>query len=162
MKVADMMDLKGKVAIVTGGGGIFGKQICRTIVEMGARLSITHFLPAEIEFSNQLVREGYDSESIFMDLASEESIKSYRDHVIEKYGKVDILINCAVVRAGGDIEHTTKEQWEFTSKNNSTGLFLMCKYFLEPMVAAKAGVILNIGSIQACVGPNFRFTETPG
>ncbi len=155
MKVADMMDLTGKLAVVTGGGGLFGKQICRTLCEMGAKVSITHFLPVEIEFSNQLNSEGYDTESIFMDLASEESIVSYRDHVVKKYGKVDILVNCAVVRAGGDIEHTTKEQWEFTSKNNSLGLFLMCKYFLEPMVEKKSGTILNISSIQGCNGPNF-------
>ena len=116
---------------------------------------MTHFKTVNTEFSDQLNQEGYDTESVFLDLSSEESIRTYRDHVIQKYGKADILVNNAVVRIGRDIEHTSKEQWECTSKSNSLGLFLMCKYFLEPMVDRKAGSIINIGSIQGCNGPNF-------
>lgn len=162
MNVLDMFNLKGKSAIVTGGGGRFGKQICRALCELGAKLSITHFLPEEIEFSKQLNSEGYDTESVFMDLGSEESIMAYREHIVEKYGKIDILINNAVVRAGGDFNNTSKAQWEFTSKNNSLGLFLVCKYFLEQLVIQKSGSIINIGSIQGCVGPAFPVYGSTG
>ena len=153
MNVMDMFSLEGKTAIVTGGGGRFGRQICRALCEAGARLSITYF--EKIEFSKQLRDEGFDVEGMYMDLGSEESVISYRDHVIDKYGKADVLVNNAVVRAGNDFNDTTREQWEFTSKYNSLGLFLMCKYFLEKMVAQRSGSIINIGSIQGCVGPTF-------
>jgi len=162
MTIRDMFDLKGKVAVVTGGAGRFGRQICRALCEAGARVSITYFVPEEIEFSKQLNGEGYDAESFYMDLSSEETIIAYRDHVADKYGRVDILINNAVVRAGGDFDNTAKEQWEYTSRNNSLGTFLVCKYFLEQMVRQQSGSIINIGSIQGCVGPNFTVYGSTG
>src|SRR5207247_1753655 len=68
---------------------------------------------------------------------------------------LDVLFNNAVARAGGDLRHMSAGQWDLSMKVNSTGLFLACQIFSEPMQAQRSGSIVNIASIYGMAGPDF-------
>jgi NAD(P)-dependent dehydrogenase (short-subunit alcohol dehydrogenase family) len=74
---------------------------------------------------------------------------------MKKHGRIDVLVNNAVARAGGDLRQTSASEWEESMAVNSTGLFLACKIFSEPMQQARSGSIINIASIYGMVGPDF-------
>lgn len=108
------------------------------------------------DFASILTDQGHSAEGMLLDLSSELSIKNFTSEVISKYGQINILINNAVSREGfKDLEHIQKEEWENAQRVNSTGLMLITQAVLKCMSAHRAGNIINIGSIQSVVGPNF-------
>lgn len=78
---------------------------------------------------------------------------------MHRHGRLGILFNNAVARAGGDLRHSTLAEWEQTMKLNSSGLFLTSRILSEPMQEARSGSIVNIASIYGVVGPDFSIYE---
>lgn len=157
MNVLTSFQLKGKVAIVTGGSGYYGKPISTALAEAGAHVIIASRDKNQCDaFAATLTDHGYDAEGMSLDLASDSSISDFVDEVIQKHGQIDILVNNAVSREGfKDLEHIQKEEWENAQRVNSTGLMLITKSVIKHMTRHKAGSIINIASIQGVVGPNF-------
>lgn len=154
--VLDLFRLSGRVAVVSGGAGLYGTQISTALAEAGAHVVIAARNQNHAEAVVALLRQrSLQVDALPLDLAEEQSIAALRDRVVRVLGKVDILVNNAVHRQGGTIERTTREDWEATARVNGTGLFLMCKYFGAQMVAQQGGVIVNIGSIHGVVAPDF-------
>jgi NAD(P)-dependent dehydrogenase (short-subunit alcohol dehydrogenase family) len=158
--IFDRFRLDGKVALVTGGAGLLGAAISKALGEAGATVIIAsrdvercHVLAAE------LVSKGSNAEGIGLDLSSESSIRALRDHIVERHNRLDVLFNNAVARAGGTLDHMTPVEWETAMRVNSTGLFIACQIFSEPMRAQRRGSIINIGSIYGIVGPTFSIYE---
>lgn len=145
--------LDGKIALVTGGAGIYGEHIVRALAESGAHVIIASRDLANCEeLAATLRNESLQAEGGLLDLTSESSIRELHDKIVGEHGRLDILVNNAVARAGGDLRHITAAQWETTMKVNSTGLFLSCQIFSEPMQQARSGSIINIASIYGMVG----------
>src|SRR5690606_6285855 len=91
-----------------------------------------------------------------LDLSDECSITSFVDTVMEAHGRIDVLVNNAVSRAGfKNLEEVTKADWQQAQEINSTGLMLITQGVIKYMRQQGFGNIINIGSIQGCVGPNF-------
>jgi NAD(P)-dependent dehydrogenase (short-subunit alcohol dehydrogenase family) len=154
--IASLYDLTGRVAIVTGGAGLYGRHMCRALAEAGAHVVVTSRDVAACEdAAAQLRSEGHLASAHRLDQADETSIVELRDHVVKELGRIDILVNGSVHRQGGDPDRTTAEDWAATSQVNSTGLFLVTKHIGEQMVAQRSGSIVNIGSIYGVVGPTF-------
>ena len=152
--------LEGKTALVTGGAGIYGAPIVRALAEAGAHVVVASRQAHRCESLAQLLAaEGLKVSSGELDLTSEESVRVLRDRVIRERGHLDVLVNNAVARSGGDLRHTSASDWEQAMKVNSTGLFLACKLFSEPMQEARSGSIINIASIYGMVGPDFTIYE---
>jgi NAD(P)-dependent dehydrogenase (short-subunit alcohol dehydrogenase family) len=101
-------------------------------------------------------------EAAQLDLAAEKSVRALCDDLLGRHGRIDILVNNAVSRAGGDLRHSSVEDWEETMQVNATGLFLACKVFSEPMQQVHSGSIINIASIYGMVGPDFSIYENTG
>jgi len=155
-RTLDLFRLDGKVALVTGGAGIYGQYIVRALAEAGAVVIVASRDGEKCRaFAQQLCEEGLRVEGDFCDLASEPEIRALRDRLIARHGPLDVLFNNAVARAGGDLRHMTAEQWDLSMKVNSTGLFLACQIFSEPMQAQGSGSIVNIASIYGMAGPDF-------
>lgn len=157
MKVMDMFRLNGNVAIVTGGAGLFGKQISEALCEAGATVIIASRNLQRCETQAEVLREkGYIALAKPLDLSDEHSIRDLVEDVTEQFGKIDILVNNAVSRYGlNNLEATTKEGWEIAQKVNGLGLMLICKAVVEKMRLQRNGKIINIASIQGVQGPYF-------
>ncbi len=159
-RALDLFRLDGKIALVSGGTGIVGNPIARALAEAGA-IVIVASRDAErcTAFAQELTKEGSRAEGERLDLSSEQEIRDLRDQILTRHGRLDILFNNAVARAGGDLRHTTAHDWEETMRVNSTGVFLASQIFSEPMQAQRSGSIINISSIYGVVGPDFSIYE---
>jgi NAD(P)-dependent dehydrogenase (short-subunit alcohol dehydrogenase family) len=155
MNSLDLFRIEGRIALVTGGSGIYGVHITRALAEAGARVVVASRNVQKCEqFASTLKDEGLDVSAASLDMGSKESILALRDKILSDFGRLDILFNNAVARSGGNLG--TEEEWEQVMRINATGLFLCCQIFGEPMIAQRAGVIVNISSIYGIVGPDFN------
>ncbi|NLC68908.1 MAG: SDR family oxidoreductase [Clostridiaceae bacterium] len=159
MNVMESLSLKGKVAVVTGGAGLYGRQITRALLEAGAK---TYTASRNVEnlkkFAAELEKEGLTLNCKYLDQGDEVSILNLRDEILGSEGKVDVLINNAVARTmkGWDDDVST---FEASMKVNVTGLYLVTRAFGDVMAKAGKGSIINIGSIQGMVGPDGTLYE---
>lgn len=154
----NLFDLSGRVAIVTGGTGLFGKPITLALAEAGAFVVIASRNVDKCKsLADELTRSGYAAEGMHLDLGDEQSIQRLVDSVYQKHSRIDVLVNNSVSREGyKKLEETTSEDWERAQKINATGLMLINKAVVKYMVEQRAGSIINIASIQGSVGPNFE------
>lgn len=155
--IKTLYDLTGKIAIVTGGSGLFGKSLSLALAEAGAKVIIaSRNVESCNKVADEIVAEGMLAVGMSLDLSEENSIKEFIDSVYDQFGKVDILVNNSVTRDGlGDLDQVTKEGWERAQKVNSTGLMLITQGIIRKMVEVQSGNIINIGSIQGNAGPRF-------
>lgn len=160
MNTSDLFRLDGRIALVTGGAGIYGVHITRALAEVGAHVVVASRNLEQCEkVAGEMRNEGLEVSPAQLDLGSSQSIQELREHIVSEYGKLDILFNNAVARAGGDPSTVTEEQWETAMQINSTGFFLVCKIFGEQMIAQRSGVVVNISSIYGVIAPNFNIYE---
>ncbi|MBI1378235.1 MAG: SDR family oxidoreductase [Frankiales bacterium] len=155
--------LDGRVAIVTGGAGLYGRHIAQALAEAGAHVVLAaRGVDACEAAAEELRSAGLSATAHPLDLTREESVRAVRDDVRRAHGRIDVLVNNAVARGGGDMDHTSREQWVATSTVNSTGLFLMTREVGEVMVEQRSGSIINIASIYGVVGPDFSLYGDTG
>lgn len=148
-----LFQIDGKVALVTGGAGIYGVHIVRALAEAGAHVIIASRDTTKCKGLAELMHsEGLSAEAAKLDLTSEFSIRCLREKILDNHGRLDVLVNNAVARSGGDLRNVTAAEWETAMKVNSTGLFLACQIFSESMQEALSGSIINIASIYGMVG----------
>ncbi len=152
MKVLDLFSLKGKVALVTGGSGLYGRQITLALAEAGARVyTASRSLESNAEYAQSLQEEGYQVFGESYDQSSEESIRALLERLKQKEGKVDVLINNSVLRTMKSFDDDV-EAFELSMKVNATGIFAMCRTFGDHMAENGGGSIVNIGSYMGLLG----------
>jgi NAD(P)-dependent dehydrogenase (short-subunit alcohol dehydrogenase family) len=153
----EMFRLDGKVAIITGGTGLYGKPISSALAEAGATVVIASRDGARCEaYAEELNRAGGKAIGVALDLGSEASIVELSEMVSKRFGRVDVLVNNAVSREGfSGLEEMSKQSWEKSQEVNSTGMVLLTQRLVRLMCERRSGSIINIGSIQGAVGPNF-------
>jgi NAD(P)-dependent dehydrogenase (short-subunit alcohol dehydrogenase family) len=157
--VQDLFSLQGRVALVTGGSGLFGRQIAEALAEAGARTIMASRNLEKLRAQADLFRQsGIEIEVLQYDQSSEASIQQLLKQSLDLADKVDILVNNSVLRTMG--------QWSDPAENfaksmevNATGLFVMTRLFGDYMAAQRRGSVINIGSIQGVVGPDFTLYE---
>lgn len=162
MNIMDKFSLKGKTAVVTGGRGLYGRQIAIALALAGAKTYIASTSTDELEKAAQEMREeGCDVTALYVDLGDEKSILALKDEVIKREGRVDILVNNAVTRPMKSWDDTAANFAE-SMKVNATGLFIITRAFGNAMAEAGSGSIINIGSIQGMVGADAALYEGLG
>lgn len=155
MNVLDSFKLDGKVAVVTGGAGLYGFQIVESLAEAGA----TVYVASRNRENNEkkmasLLDAGYKITVLEFDLEDEKSILRLCDTVYEREGRVDILVNNAVLRCMKSYADTA-ESFTRSMIANATGLFLISRAFGDRMAKAGGGSIINIGSYMGILGPDY-------
>jgi len=166
MAVLDTFSLKGKVALATGGAGMYGRQIVTALAEAGAvTWTASRNLPALERFVASLRSRGLEAYAAAFDQAEERSIRELRDRILGESGGVDVLVNNAVSRPM--LKGYADEAARFADSMavNATGLFVVTRTFGDVMAERKSGSIINIGSIQGMIGPDptiYRGTEMSG
>jgi NAD(P)-dependent dehydrogenase (short-subunit alcohol dehydrogenase family) len=142
------MKLQNKVALITGGSLGLGKATAFLFAEEGAKVIITgrteKTLKATVE---EAKKKGLEIEYLVSDVSKEEDCKSAVDHVIKKYGKIDILFNNAGVLPIGFTHETDTETWDKTFEINVKGTYMMSKYALPHMIKEGYGCIVNNSSV---------------
>lgn len=157
MQVLDQFRLDHKVAIVTGGSGLYGAHISEALGQAGAMVIVaSRNIDKCEEQVEALSRQGCQAAAIALDLSDEESITALAVEVVNRFGRIDILVNNSVSREGlDDIEHTTAAGWLQAQQVNGLGVMLLSKAVVKVMREQKEGSIINISSIQGILGPHF-------
>ena len=155
----ELFSLDGKVAIVTGGRGLYGGCISTGLCEMGAKVVIASRNGAACDECAQSLRDqGYEAIGLSLDLSSDESIKALVKEVIDRYGKIDILVNNAVDRRNMvSLQDATREKLQASADTNLQGQILLSQAVLEYMIPAESGSIINISSMRGIDCPHFPF-----
>ena len=162
MNVLDSFSLRGKTALMTGGAGLYGQQIVEALAEAGAETYIASRDVAALETVAAAHRaKGEDVTALQFDQGDEASILALRDTVIQRSGKLDILVNNAVLRTMRSFDDPA-ENFALSMKVNATGLFLITRACGDAMAARGGGRIVNIGSIQGMVGPDAEIYQGTG
>lgn len=148
------MTLKGKNALVTGGYRGIGKAIALKLASMGANVVINDIGEPEtaIDTVNEIRDLGVESEAIQANVAVEEEVNGMIAKVIEKYGKIDILINNAGITRDGLLMKMKESDWQSVLDVNLKGVFLCTKAVVRPMMLQKSGSIVNITSVVGITG----------
>jgi NAD(P)-dependent dehydrogenase (short-subunit alcohol dehydrogenase family) len=166
MAVLNQFSLQGKVALLTGGAGLYGRQIAMALADAGAKTFIaSRDLKALEDVAAQHRSAGRDVTALELDQGDEKSILALRDEVLQRAGHIDVLVNNAVARTmkkGFDDDLST---FAASMAVNATGLFSITRAFGDAMAKSKGGTIINVGSIQGMVGPDptiYRGTSMSG
>lgn len=166
MSILDMFSLKGRVALVTGGAGLYGRQIVRGIAEAGAQ---TYMASRNVEalevVAEQLRSEGCDAQALQYDQGDEASILALRDQILAKTGRIDVLVNNSVARPMKQAYKSDLAAFAESMRVNATGLFAITRAIGDVMEGQRSGSIVNIGSIQGMIGPDptiYRGTAMSG
>jgi NAD(P)-dependent dehydrogenase (short-subunit alcohol dehydrogenase family) len=171
-RIATLFDLRDRVAIITGGAGLLGYHHGAILASAGARVVLLD-LPAAnpLARASQLATE-YGAEALGMasDITSESSLESARARILEKFGRIDILINNAAnnpkVEDGkttwSRLENFPLDVWEADIRVGLTGAFLCSRLFGAEMAKRKSGVILNVASDLALIAPDQRLYRVEG
>lgn len=156
---SDSFTLQGKVVVLTGGAGIYGRGLATQIAHAGATLVLASRDHAALTtVAEEEQRRGNDVHAYAFDQGDETSILQLRDQVLRNFGRVDGLVNNAVARPMTSFNAPVCD-WEASMKINATGLFALTRALGEVMAAAGSGSIVNVASIQGLVGPNLTLYE---
>ncbi|MEW5979556.1 MAG: SDR family NAD(P)-dependent oxidoreductase, partial [Acidobacteriota bacterium] len=153
MSVLDSFSLSGRIALVTAGAGpLFGSSISEALAEAGATvITASRSLEANESFAHKLRQKGFKAHGMELDITDLDSIGRLHDQVLERFGRLDVLVNSALARVGGSFETQTPEDWLYSARGDMVGLFAICRAFVPDMVRQGRGSIINISSIYGVV-----------
>ena len=151
MNILDRFSLKDRIALVTAGAGPqFGSSLSEGLAEAGATvITASRNRQANEDYASSLRDQGYEAHGMACDIADSASIDRLHDEVIDKFGRLDVLVNAALARDGhvGPFEDQPLESIETAAAGDFTGLLRICQKFVPDMISAGGGSIINISSI---------------
>lgn len=158
MNVKQLFDLKGRVAIVTGGSIGLGRQMAEGLAEMGADLVLCARRAERCErAADELRGLGVKTLALGCDVRKPSEIQEVVNTTLSQFGRIDILINNAGTSWGASVEEMTLEQWTKVLETNLTGTFLFSQAVGRHMTAEKRGKIINIASTAGLRGSSPEF-----
>jgi NAD(P)-dependent dehydrogenase (short-subunit alcohol dehydrogenase family) len=159
MAVLDTFSLRGKIALVTGGAGLFGRQIVEALAEAGAKTFMASRNLEALEKQALAFRDrGLDVAAVQYDQADEASVDRLLPTIVDLAGGVHILVNNSVARPMATWSDPA-DAWNQSMTINCSGLFHITRVFADFLADHGGGSIINIGSIQGMVGPDFSLYE---
>ncbi len=147
------MDLKGKVAIVTGGAQGIGKSIAMQLAQAGANVVIADVVEEVAKSTAQEIsQKGNEAISIKVDVSSLSSVEEMAKKTLDKFGRIDILVNNAGITRDALVMRMKEEDWDLVLDINLKGAFNCIKTVSPVMMKQKSGKIVNIASIVGIIG----------
>ena len=148
-----MFSLNDKVAVVTGASQGIGRETALALAEAGAKVSVAARNEEKLaSLVEEIVNRGGAALAVKMDVADAEQVKAGFKQVLEKFGRLDILVNNAAITRDGLAMRMKPEDWEAVLRTNLTGAHLCIQQALPAMMKARAGRIINVSSVVAQSG----------
>lgn len=171
-KLETMFDLTGRVAVITGGTGLLGQQHAEAIASAGGIPVLADIRLDSVDPQSAAFKEHFGEQAcaIKTDITKSESVKALLAEVLNRYGRVDILINNAAnnpkMEKTAEVEFSRLEnfplmQWEADLSVGLTGAFLCSQIIGSEMAKHKHGVIVNVASDLAVIAPDQRLYRKP-
>ena len=156
MNIIDKFRLDGKTAVVTGGSGLYGRQMVKALAQAGAKVyTASRTLSSNEIFAKEMREEGLKVYAGELDQGNEESIIRFLNDITKDGNKVDILVNNSVLRCTKDYK-TKPELFDESMHVNATGLMMISRAFGDHMAKNGGGSIINIGSYMGILGPDYE------
>ena len=151
-----MFDLKGRVAVVTGGNGGIGLGMAKGLGSAGARVAIAARNAEKSRAAVEaLARLGAEAIAVQVDVADEASVEAAIKSVVDRLGRLDVLVNNAGINIRKQPQDYTLAEWRSVIDTNLTSAFL-CSRAVYPLMKAAGGCkIINIGSMMSIFGTAF-------
>jgi NAD(P)-dependent dehydrogenase (short-subunit alcohol dehydrogenase family) len=147
------IDLSGRGAVVTGGGRGIGAEAARALAAAGARVVVSARSGAEIALvAAELAASGHEAHALECDVTDPESVERLRAEATGRLGRVDVLVNNAGISSSAPLKRQSLEEWRRLFAVNVEGTYLATRAFLQPMVEAKWGRVVNVASVAGRTG----------
>jgi NAD(P)-dependent dehydrogenase (short-subunit alcohol dehydrogenase family) len=170
--IADrLFDLRDRVAIITGGAGLLGREYALALANMGAHVVLADVnVRAGVQVASE-VSDNTDGSAAYIetDVSNQSSVRTMVARTLAECGQIDILVNNAALDPKFDPAHSGAhlhnfeefplEIWEHSLSVDLTGMFLCTQAVASPMLRRGQGVIVNVSSIYGLVGPDQRIYE---
>jgi 3-oxoacyl-[acyl-carrier protein] reductase len=148
-----MFSLKDKVALVTGASQGIGWDIAQALVVAGAKVAVAARSEEKLALLvGEIETAGGQAIAIKMDVADAEQVKAGFKRVIDKFGRLDILVNNAAITRDGLAVRMKADDWDAVIRTNLTGAHVCIQQALGTMMRARAGRIINVSSVVAQMG----------
>ena len=167
-RLSELTRLEGRVALVTGAAGHIGRVFVEALAELGASVAALDLDPRACEaLSGAVAREyGVQVIPLAVDLVNEEQVRAAPARVVERFGRLDILVNCAALVNTADLTgwiapfiEQRIEAWRLAVETNLTAPFVLTQACVPPLRKSGHGSIINVGSLYGLVGPDMRLYE---
>lgn len=169
--VAELMDLRGRVALITGGAGHIGSAMGEALAELGASIVVLDLSPDACAKAADRIRESYGVETLplAVDLTQELTERPVSQQVLERFGRLDILVNCAALVGTSELKgwavpflQQRIDTWKTALDVNLTAPFALVQSCAELLASSGYGSVINIGSTYGMVGPDMRIYRDTG
>lgn len=165
MSVWELFSLKDRVAIVTGGAGKLGSQMCDALAEAGAHVVVSSRNLANCQRKADALSDCHaEAFAVQTDVTDPEQVAAMRDTVVDKFGSIDILVNNAYSGAGTGLpfEDLTLPHWQAAAEGALHSTFLCSQAISKVMRSQGTGTILNIASFYGVISPDHRIYGSSG
>lgn len=159
------MKLKDQVAIVTGAASGIGAACARLFADEGAKLVLVDQDEMGLrQVATDIADRGGAALSIAADVSNDAQARAGVSRVIEKWGRIDVLLTAAGASTGGTVDTIEEAAWDRTFAINVKGTYLWIHYAIVPMIAARSGAIVTVGSqlAQSSLGKNAAYIASKG
>lgn len=151
------MELKGKIALITGGGTGIGKAICLALANEGVGVAVNYSRSERDAFKTiqEIQALGVPALTVKADVSNDKQVRGMLDKVMLELGRLDILVNSAGTTTfvePSDLEGLTEELWDQALSVNLKGTFFCCRAAVTAMKKHDGGTMINISSIASTTG----------
>jgi len=160
-----VMKLEHRVAIVTGAASGIGAASARLFAAEGARLALVDLDEKGLRaVASEIEGKGGQAITLPADVSNSGTARDGVAQVMEKWGRVDVLLTAAGVSLGGTVDSLDEATWDKTFAINVKGTFLWVHHAIQPMIAARSGAIVTVGSqlAQSSLGKNAAYVASKG
>lgn len=163
MNIQELFSLKGKTAIVTGGGRGLGQQIAEAYAEAGANVVVcSRNLETCQQISESLKKKGVQSLALKCDVSNPAEIQNVVDETMKEFGRIDILVNNSGVSWGAPALEMPEDKWDKVMDINIKAVFLFSQAVGKIMAEQRSGKIINIASIAGMGGQDPKVMDAIG
>lgn len=141
-----LLSLEGKVAMVTGAASGIGRGISLHLATMGARVAVLDIDDNGNQETVAIISQEREAVAIHCDLRKADDCRAAVETVIGKWGRTDILCNCAGIAIRKDVTELSEDEWDRALNVTLKGIFLLSREVIPHMIRAGGGSIINIGS----------------